>query len=145
LHALEHGSATKDTVHLPNCTAANYDAVVSKIIALTVGKPTLFTRIYRLSPKSFDMTLLAVIEPELWPWKMKEKNFVPLIIQLCLELRLLDGGSYLDLSFGYDVHRNTVQLLAGIECTDFFGQHKTTHPWCWRWVISNAEWVYFTF
>jgi hypothetical protein len=49
LDILEHGSVAQDTGYLPNCTATNYDAVVGKIIALKVGKPAVFTRIYHLS------------------------------------------------------------------------------------------------
>jgi hypothetical protein len=40
------------------------------------------------------------------------KYIVPPIIKLCMGLRLLAGGSYLDLSFGYDIPHTTVYIYA---------------------------------
>jgi hypothetical protein len=50
LHVVQHGSAAQVNGRLPNYSTTNYDAVVRKIIALKVGKPALFTRMYHLSP-----------------------------------------------------------------------------------------------
>ncbi len=44
-----------------NCKTTDHDAVVKKVNKLMVMKPLLFTRMYRLSPKSFDRTL-AIFE-----------------------------------------------------------------------------------
>jgi len=66
---------------------------------------------YRLSPASFD-NVLALIEPKLLPQWKTAKYFVPPIIELCLGLHVLAGGSYLDLSFGYDVPHSTVHFYA---------------------------------
>ena len=55
---------------------------------------------------------MAIIEGELQPRKLRGNNIVPPIIKLCLGLRLLAGGSYLDLSFAYDVPHNTVHKYA---------------------------------
>jgi hypothetical protein len=108
------GIASKNFIvegRLGNRTDADYDAVVRKILKLKQSQRLLFTRIYRLSPTSFDKTL-AIIEPDLLPKKPTAKHFVPAIIKLCLGLRVLAGGSYLDLSFGYDVPHGTVHHYA---------------------------------
>ena len=108
------GIASKNFIvegRLGNRTDADYDAVVRKILKLKQTQRLLFTRIYRLSPTSFDKTL-AIIEPDLLPKKPTAKYFVPAIIKLCLGLRVLAGGSYLDLSFGYDVPHGTVHHYA---------------------------------
>jgi hypothetical protein len=44
--------------------------------------------------------------------KLRGNNIFPPIIKLCLGLCLLAGGSYLDLSFAYDVPHNTVHKYA---------------------------------
>jgi hypothetical protein len=75
-------------------------------------KSLLFTRIYCLLPKSFDRTM-EIFEGELDPRKLRGDNIVPPIIKLCLGLQLLAGGSYLDLSFAYDVPYNTVHNMLG--------------------------------
>jgi hypothetical protein len=66
---------------------------------------------YRLSPTSFDK-VLQIIEPDLKPAGPGGKHIVPPIIKLCLGLRFLAGGSYLDLSFGYEVPANVVHHYA---------------------------------
>ena len=103
----------RDVVHgrLPNRTTAEYDRVVKRILTMRDEKPNLFTRMYRLSPSSFDK-VLAIIKPQLLPRKKTAKYFVPPLIKLCLGLRVLAGGSYLDLSFGYDVPHSTVHFYA---------------------------------
>ncbi len=76
---------------------------------------------------------LAITEPELRPQKMTGEKIVPPIIPLCLGLCLLTGGSYLDLSFGYEVPSNKLhkyfwQALNAIDCfTDpFFDNIKSS-------------------
>jgi hypothetical protein len=56
--------------------------------------------------------MLAIIEPDLLPKKKTAKYFVLPIMKLCLGLRVLAGGSYLDLSFGYNVQHGTVHHYA---------------------------------
>ena len=96
---------------LGNHTDADYNGTVKKIMKLKQSQPLLFTRIYRLSPTAFDRTL-AIIEPDLRPKKPTAKYFVPPMIKLCVGLRVLAGGSYLDLSFGYDIPHGTVHFYA---------------------------------
>jgi hypothetical protein len=105
--------SNKYTVHgrRGNRCNADYDRVVEKIIKMKHNTPNIFTRMYRLSPASFD-NVLALIEPKLLPQRKMAKYFVPPIIKLCLGLRVLAGGSYLDLSFGYDVPHSTVHFYA---------------------------------
>ena len=85
--------------------------LLKKICHMKEHRPTIFTRMYRLSPISFDR-VLAIIEPQLLPRRKTAKYFVPPVIKLCLALRVLAGGSYLDLSFGYDVPHSTVHFYA---------------------------------
>jgi len=66
---------------------------------------------YRLSPSSFDR-ILNIIKNDLMPSGPGGKNIVPPIIKLCLGLRFLAGGSFLDLSFGYEVPENHVHKYA---------------------------------
>jgi hypothetical protein len=90
-----------------NQETINYDAVVLKINNLKLNQPLLFTRMYRLSPESFDR-ILEIIRNNLIPWKTVGKNCVPPMIKLCIGLRILAGGSYLDILFGYNVPHNVV-------------------------------------
>lgn len=110
-HCNKEGASVHVKGWCANRKSTDYDAVVKKINKLKVTKPLLFTRLYRLSPKSFDR-ILAIIEGELQPRKLRGNNIVPPIIKLCLGLHLLAGGSYLDLSFAYDVPHNTVHKYA---------------------------------
>jgi hypothetical protein len=64
-----------------------------------------------LSPSSFEK-LLSIIEPSLEPGRKTGKKIVLPIIKLCLGLRMLAGGSFLDLSFGYNVTHNCIHLYA---------------------------------
>jgi hypothetical protein len=104
---------------------ADYNKVVDKINHLKEHKGVLFTRMYRLSPASFDK-VLRIIEPKLHPKKKTGSYFVPPVVKLCLGLRVLAGGSYLDLSFGYDVPPGSVHFYAWQaihvldQCTDPF-------------------------
>jgi hypothetical protein len=105
----------------PNCSNADYDAIVKKIKILKVNNVTLFTRTYRLTPKSFDK-VLTIIYYKLMPKKKTCLYIVPPIIKLCMGLRLLAGGSYLDLSFGYDIPDKSVykyawEALDAIDCS----------------------------
>ena len=95
----------------PNRSDAGYDKVVERVQRMKREKPALFTRMYRLSPSSFNK-VLSIIEPQLLPIKKTAKYFVPPLIKLCLGLRVLAGGSYLDLSVGYDVPHNSVHHYA---------------------------------
>ena len=62
---------------------------------------------YRLSVHSFEY-LLQTIYADISPKGPGGSNHVPPIIKLCMALRFAAGGSYLDLSFGYDVPENTI-------------------------------------
>jgi hypothetical protein len=110
-HCISEGASVQVNGRCANRKTTDYDAVVNKVRKLQLMKPLLFTRMYRLSPKSFDRTL-GIIQADLFPRKERGCNFVPPIIKLCLGLRLLAGGSYLDLSFAYDVPPNTVHKYA---------------------------------
>jgi hypothetical protein len=90
-----------------NQETINYEAVVLKINNLKSNQPLLFTRMYRLSPESF-YRILEIIRNNLIPRKPGGKNCVPPMIKLCIGLRILAGGSYLDILFGYNVHNNVV-------------------------------------
>jgi len=95
----------------PNRITTDYSRVVEKILCLKQTNPSLFTRMYRLSPTSFDR-VLAIVGEDLKPKGPGGCNVVPPIIKLCLALRVLAGGSYLDLSFSYDVPHNVVHHYA---------------------------------
>jgi hypothetical protein len=90
-----------------NRETSNYESVVLKINNLKLNQPLLFTRMFRLSPGSFDR-ILAIIHNNLIPKKPGGKHYVPPLIKLCIGLRILAGGSYLDISFGYNVPHNVV-------------------------------------
>jgi hypothetical protein len=96
---------------------AHYEQIVNKITNLKENSPELFTRMYRLSPSSFDQ-LLLIIQPTLEPRRKMGKNFVLPIIKLCLGLRVLAGASFLDFSFGYNVPHN---------CVHFYAWHSSIH------------------
>jgi hypothetical protein len=54
--------------------------------------------------------------------EVERKNILPPSIKLCIGVQILAGGSYLDLSFGYDTPQNTVikyswQALNAINCS----------------------------
>jgi hypothetical protein len=72
---------------------------------------------YRLSLKAFDKVFNA-IEADLMPKELTAMYFVPplpptLMIKLCIVLHFLAVGSYLDISFGYDVPHYTVHFMYG--------------------------------
>ena len=90
---------------------ADYDIVIRKINMLKSQNPALFTRMYRLSPSSFDRVLM-IIEPYLKPSGPGGINIVSPTIKLCLGLRLLAGGSFLDLHFAYHVPHNEIHHYA---------------------------------
>jgi len=70
---------------LPNWCDADYDKIMGEIIKMTEQKHALFTRIYQLSPMSFDKVLSIIdIEPQLLSIKRTVKYFLPPIIKLCL-------------------------------------------------------------
>jgi hypothetical protein len=108
-----------------NCLDADYNLVVNKINQLKEHKGVLFTCMYRLSPTSFDK-VLRIIEPELHPKKKTGSYFLLPVVKLCLGLWVLAGGSYLDLSFVYDVPPGSVHFYAWQaiyvldQCTDPF-------------------------
>jgi hypothetical protein len=77
--------------------------------------------------------VLTMIELQLLPVKKAAKYFVPPLIKLCLGLHVLAGGSYLDLSFGYDVPHNTVycytwQALNAIDHSTHLFLNNITSP-----------------
>ena len=86
----------------PNRDDVDYDIVVKKILKLKYNSPKFFKRLYRLHPDDFDK-VLEIITPSLLPKRKNSKHIVPPIISLCLGLRFLAGGSYLDMAFGYEV------------------------------------------
>jgi len=110
-----HGSSRSNKYTLlgrrGNRCNADYDRVIEKIIKMKHNTPNIFTRMYWLSPASFD-NVLALIEPKLLPRRKTAKYFVPPIIKLCLGLHVLAGGYYLDLSSSYDVPHSTVHFYA---------------------------------
>jgi hypothetical protein len=79
--------------------------------------PRDFKRNYRLDRKSFN-DLLRLIASDLEisaRGKISATNSsgdsIPPMIQLAIALRLLAGGSYLDIAFGYNVGNSTVYLV----------------------------------
>jgi hypothetical protein len=86
----------------------NYASVVKDIKELR-RDPKTFSRMYRLSVKSFD-TLLHTISEQLKPLRAGGRNVIPPLIKLAVALRFLAGGSYLDLSFGYKIPRSTIHF-----------------------------------
>jgi DDE superfamily endonuclease len=77
---------------------------------------------YRLCPEDFDR-LLSVIEGDLEPRGPGAKYLIPSTIKLCVALRFLAGGIFLDLSFGYEVPINHIhtyvwQVLEAIDRSD---------------------------
>ena len=94
----------------PNRHDVDYPQVVGRILRLKLN-PRLFTRMFRLSPASFDR-VLSIIDPVLRPVGVGVKNIVPPIIKLCLGLRILAGGSYLDLNFAYQITHNHIHHYA---------------------------------
>jgi hypothetical protein len=109
---------------LPNRCDALYNKVLEGILKIKQQRPALFSRIYHLSPASFDK-VLSIIKPELLPIKRTAKYFVPPLIKLCLGLCVLAGGSYLDLSVGYDVPHNCVHFYAW---QALHATHRSTDP-----------------
>jgi len=95
----------------PNRSDVDYDSVLQNIYEYKDKFPSIFTRMYRLSPVSFDKVLQS-IKFSLQPDGPGGKNIVPPIIKFCLGLRLLAGGSYLDLAFGYKVLPNCIPTYA---------------------------------
>lgn len=88
----------------PKHITNDYDGVVSKTNCLKVNKAVLFKRIYHLGHQLFYDTSLKIIEHHLFA--LGKNNFVTPIIKLSPGLQILAGGSYLDLSFAYDIlHR----------------------------------------
>lgn len=81
--------------------------IPDKIMALSEN---LFKRMYRLDKNSF-LSLLELIRPEIEADrndpKVREDSVDPLI-KLAIALRMLAGGSYLDIAFCYNVHPDTV-------------------------------------
>ena len=74
--------------------------------------PATFKRNYRLDRVSF-MDLLSKITPDLAPQPNQvcdDANMDP-VIQLVIMLRMLAGGSYLDIAFGYDVGLSSVYAI----------------------------------
>ena len=85
--------------------------VVTKIAAM---KDITFKRHYRLDRESF-MRILNAIEPQITPSakgmsmaKVSSGSHIPAVIQLAVTLRLLAGGSYLDLAFAYNVEEKYI-------------------------------------
>jgi hypothetical protein len=104
-------SIIKSSSRIGNRPEADYAKIVAKIQQLKVHSKLLFTRMYRLLHTSFDK-VLHIIEPDLKPTGRRGKHIIPPIIKLCLGLKFLTGGSYLDLSFGYEVPPSVVHYYA---------------------------------
>ena len=71
-----------------------------------------FKQNYRLDRVTF-MDLLSKITPDLAPQPNQvcdDANVDP-VIQLAITLRMLAGGSYLDIAFGYDVGLSSVYAI----------------------------------
>jgi hypothetical protein len=84
----------------PNRKVTRHEAVRDMILSLKSTDPRFFTRMFRLTPASFDR-LHTIISPSLAPKAPGGTNIISPMIQLCLALRLLAGGSYLDLALLY--------------------------------------------
>jgi hypothetical protein len=107
---------------LPN-RQVDYSHVVHLINDLK-RDPKTFTRMYRLSVRSFDL-LLHIIKDDITPRAPGGKNIVPPIVKLSVTLRFMAGGSYLDLSFGYWIRRNVIHyyIMQVLEAID-----SSQHP-----------------
>jgi hypothetical protein len=107
----------KVTDRVPNADR-NYEVVVEKIDRIRQNIP-LFTRMYRLHPDDFTR-VLDIIDVDIRPKALRGKNFVPAIVKLCLALRFLAGGIFLDLSFGYEVPINHIHTYVwqGLQAID---------------------------
>ena len=86
-------------------------SVKAKILSMN---PATFKRHYRLDRPTF-MALLSTISPSLEPTEVGKRvatnasgSYVEPIIQLAITLRMLAGGSYLDISFGYNISEKEV-------------------------------------
>jgi hypothetical protein len=94
----------------PNRVTTRYVEVMGIILHMKDTDHRFFTRMFRLNPVSFDR-VLSIISPKLVPTRPGGKNIIPPLILLCLALRILAGGSYLDLSLVYDIPRNIIHQL----------------------------------
>ena len=90
---------------------SDYLTPLSKILIVKENDPRFFTRLFRLSPSSFDR-LLRILTPTLSPLNAGGTNIIPPMIQLCVALRMLAGGSYLDISLFFDVKWKHVHTIS---------------------------------
>ena len=82
--------------------------ILGKILSMD---DDLFTRHYRLYREDF-FDLLDKIRPEMDFGKKYHPYAIDPIIRLCVALRFLGGGSYLDIAFGYEVPEKSVSTYA---------------------------------
>jgi hypothetical protein len=101
----------------------NYMIIVEIINDLKRDHKT-FTRMFRLSVKSFEL-VLKTIENDLLPRAPGGKNIIPPTVKLCVTLRFLAGGSYLDISFGYRVPGRSIHFYV-IQCLEVID--RSPHP-----------------
>lgn len=60
---------------LPNRLQTNYNAVMQKILYIE-DHPSVFTRMYRVTPSAFD-TILSIIGPAITTENTRARNIVP--------------------------------------------------------------------
>jgi len=80
-----------------------------------------FKRMYRLTEEDFDH-VVALITPVLQ--KRVISTSIPIEIKLAAALRMLAGGSYLDICFGYDLDEHSVHGQIAEVC---MGSHRRRH------------------
>jgi hypothetical protein len=86
------------------------DEVVKQIRKIASDKPQLFKKMYRLGVAEFD-ELKGLISPGLEQYRKYTLHPIPSEIYLAVCLRWLAGGSYHDLSFGYNLPDNTIHQI----------------------------------
>ena len=94
----------------PNRATTRHEQVTEMILRVKLLDPRFFTRMFRLTPSCFDR-LVDILSPRLLPSHHGGKNIISPLILVCLTLRIVAGGSYLDLSLLYDVPRNVIHQL----------------------------------
>ena len=93
---------------LPNLVrVSDWGRVVDRINRIAINKPSLFKKMYRLHVDDF-FALLNRIAPLITRTLKHRRRSVPVILKLAVSLRWLAGGSYLDLSFGYELPSNVI-------------------------------------
>lgn len=86
------------------------DNIIMKILSIANEEPALFKRMYRLHVTDF-FNLLGEIKTLICPRRcFVTTEPIDPIIKLCVALRFLAGGIFLDLSFGYEIPHQCVHM-----------------------------------